>query len=445
MPRKFVVGDRVKNIGATYNGEVRTVRQENSSDIDTQYLTVRKHEDDDKSPLWTWTNTFCVLISPAPVFNVHDRVTLGTGSEVREILGTRIHSKTNEMQYRVDLPEEKKEKWVTAIALHLVQRSSPKVHNCVNCGAQITKHESAVCDDCFDKFGAAAYVGSAALHPVVTSSDPAQVEPVAYDLSSTESPADARKLIDDAASLVGAQRVVPELPADFNDYIVNSRINELETLVSEWQQKAVDARAEASHLEKELTKLQNMVVRREPIPTQPVAAPSTCVEYKTVEQSLADGSLAADREAAEIENAGWTPVNISVVSCYFKDGGEGASYIRRVLTFKRTVTSAPQPAPTTSTGAHGTLTADFVRHNRSPFSAPTKIIESVHPVGTLIVEDRAPIKLGPIGTSIKQIGVEATREMMTDFAVQKAFDRAAERVNAMPVFSKSLHQLKAGE
>lgn len=123
-PHDWKAGDLAKNISALYRDTIRTVQQVNIIEDNTPTLIVRADESlGEKSPVWTWFSIACVFI--APIFNIGDHVTLGTGKEIREVLGTRPHDKTGETQYRVDLPNELKEKWVYAIALHRVEAPAP--------------------------------------------------------------------------------------------------------------------------------------------------------------------------------------------------------------------------------------------------------------------------------------------------------------------------------
>lgn len=466
----FQVGDLVRNTSAAYHEKERIVRQINPVEDDEPMLIVRQDEDDPKSILWSWRSFMCRLVKAAPVFNVHDRVFLGTGNVEREVKDTRIHNKTGEMQYRVDVDGEK-EKWVIAAALHRVETPAPVaeftpgsvIDICEVSIPRLNEHWGSplnlitvklywVCPNCGAKRNEIgngfSYDGSRRLN--VNTWKPCDCGHIdTYELCRAE----ARKngLNDDlfapvADNLKATESAGGTKISDLWDFSApaggdTDALFQASLKLAEAQQLQKDAEERAEAAEKLVAELEQIIRNHEAYAKQPQPVPSAqreCVEYKTLAQKILgypEDLKVADREVAECENQQWQTVNIAYVG-----GGENPDM--RYVMFKRTITAPAQPTIGTI-GAHASLTGDFVRESRSPFRTPERDSVEVPAVGTLVVESKKEIKLGPIGTAMKEMGREETGQIMTDFALQKAFAAGAERIANMPTFNRPLHTLKA--
>lgn len=396
-PHTIAPGATVRNLTTD---TVRIVRQVNESE-GGYMLLVRSIEANEKSPLWTWRADNCELVNPAPeiVFNVHDKVTLGTGSVVREIKDTRIHNKTEKLQYRVDIDGETSEKWVYAEHLHPV-------------------------------------VPSAATDADFAQVEPAPDEPGRWLRSQTD------EIIDDDDAPVAYNPSATESSVElFEPAVTVTQVAELEFEILEWkkqrdtaQQLQHDAEARAEVAELNNKKLEAKVREYESLfakpvaGAQPIVAPQSCYEIKIVKLNAALPESA--KQWAALLDEGWKENHIASII-------DSSDTIWQVITFKRLIDFVPQPTRGEA-GHHAALTNPFMTsveyQSRQPQAVePDAILE---PATSL-----SKIKLGPIGTSVKEIGTEATSRLMHDFAVQGAFDRAKERIANDPLFNRPLHLL----
>lgn len=198
------------------------------------------------------------------------------------------------------------------------------------------------------------------------------------------------------------------------------------------EQDARRLERERATLEKQLIELQNMVVER-----QPIAPVRECVEVRTLVQKIgvAEHCVVADREMAAALNEGWLVVNICVVT----DTSQFDRY-NRIVTLQRIITAPVNGTKSRAEAAAAILTGDYVAQSMQP----RRMIESVQPVGTLIVENKR--QPGPMETMVREHGPEGTIQQLAQEAVSAALANTRARVETTPAFQpRPLLAVKAGQ
>lgn len=278
---RFTVGITAHNITT---GQTRIVRQINPIEGGEGMLLVRANEDDENSVLWTWRAESCDALAKPVTYDVDDYVILGSGTVVRQVKDVRVHDKTKELQYRVDVDDEK-EKWVYAIALHPV--------------AAPVAYDLKATDES-------------------TPSDSAQV--AALDdmpLSSENIPSADDKLIDYWSALAGREA---------------RRADDAEERIKDVEERAKVAELNNTKLLEQINKLEAVIVK-------PVAAPSTCYEIKIVK--LQADLPESEKRWQDLLSDGWKENNISSVI-------DSRDIVWQIVTFKKLVEFVPQPERSTA-------------------------------------------------------------------------------------------------
>lgn len=172
------------------------------------------------------------------------------------------------------------------------------------------------------------------------------------------------------------------------------------------------AQARLQQMSKTITMLEQKVRELEAIARTPqpiAAAPQTCIEYKTLIQSLypAEKLSAADKELAKHENEGWTLFNITTLD-----------EATRSVIFKRIIPVASTRGTATAAAA---LTSPFVRETLDA------------------EEDEQPITT--FGELFKQYGVAESMNKVRAFAGVRAVNyvqsqRQQTNVRQLPSFAK---------
>lgn len=409
----FAVGDRVRELQT--NEERYVIEEDGDALIVLADETKGKHSNRRR-----WLKKNCTIITPCP-FHIDDEVTLGT--------------KNGTPGKIIEIKPHYNGKWL----MYCVQRPKPS-------GDGNMTH----------------WANEGAIHRIEsTSSDPAQVEPVAYDLKAA---GDMVIEFDGAPIKLGVQppsqdyRIHQGTMAGFfegkksTDGMSAEPLNLDDMpkpsdgdakLIDYWSALAgrearraddaeelrVDAEARAEVAERNNKKLLEQINKLEAVIVKPVAPQQICWEIKIVK--LQADLPESEKRWQDLLMDGWKENHISSVI-------DSRDITWTVIVFKKQVEFSPQPTRGT-TNTHAILTGDYVAESRQPHPS-----QEVPAVGEIVIEGIvASRKVGPLEQSINKIGVEETSQLMTDFAWQGALARARQRIAAIPAFNRQLHTLKA--